>query len=379
MSKRKEPLVAINALLVSGSASYRSAGIHAYIAHLLRHLPPPDGLRYTVIVGRASRLEGVAAQHRLPFSTERPALRILYEQMALPLRLRRMGADLFHGMAFAGPLLSRIPQLITIYDLSFLRYPHFFRRGNRLYLRTITRLSARRAKALIAISRFTAEEIVALLGVPRERIHIVYPGVEPRFRPLPRAEVEAFRRRKGLPERYILHLGTLEPRKNVPTLIRAFARLRDPSLHLVLAGGKGWLYESIFAQVQALGLEDRVHFPGYVPAEEQPLWYNAATLFASLSHYEGFGLPVLEAAACGLPLVAGNRSSLPEAAGEGALLVPPTDEEAVAEAMHRLLTDAALREAVRQAGLAHSRRFTWERAAQETATLYRQLLEGGRR
>ncbi len=378
MSTRKKPLVVINALLASGSDSYRSAGIHAYIAHLLRHLPPSANLRYAAIVGRDSRLEGVAAQHRLPFSTERPTLRILYEQAALPFQLRRMCAALFHGTAFAGPLLGHVPQVITVHDLSFLRYPHFFRRGNRLYLRTITGLSCRRAAAVIAVSRFTAAEITALLGVPRERIHVIYHGVEPRFHPLPRAEVEAFRQRKGLPERYILHLGTLEPRKNVPTLIRAFARLRDPSLHLVLAGGKGWLYDAIFAQVQALGLEDRVHFPGYVPAEEQPLWYNAATLFVALSHYEGFGLPVLEAAACGLPVVAGDRSSLPEAAGEGALLVPPTDEAAVAEAMHRLLTDAALRETVRQAGLEHSRRFTWERTAQETVALYRQLLEGGR-
>ncbi len=378
MSTQKEPLVVINALLASGSDSYRSAGIHAYIAHLLRHLPPAADLRYTAIVGRDSRLESIASQHRPPFSTERPTRRILYEQAALPFQLRRMGAALFHGTAFAGPLLGHVPQVITVHDLSFLRYPQFFRRGNRLYLRTITALSCRRAAAVIAVSRFTAAEITALLGVPRERIRVIYHGVEPRFHPLPRTEVEAFRQRKGLPERYILHLGTLEPRKNVPTLIRAFARLRDPSLHLVLAGGKGWLYDAIFAEVQALGLKERVHFPGYVPAEEQPLWYNAATLFVSLSHYEGFGLPVLEAAACGLPIVAGDRSSLPEAAGKGALLVPPTEEAAVAEAMHRLLTDAALREKVRQAGLEHSRRFTWERTAEGTVALYRHTLEGRR-
>ncbi len=379
MSRRKEPLIAINALLASGSASYRSAGIHAYIAHLLRHLPHVDDLRFVAIAGRNSRLEGTLSYRYSAFPTEQPSFRILYEQMYLPLLLQRIEAALFHGTAFAVPVLTAVPQVVTIHDLSFLRYPHFFRRGNRLYLRTMTRLSARKAAAVIAVSRFTAAEVNALLGIPRERIHVIYHGVEPRFRPLPRETVEAFRRRKGLPKRYILHLGTLEPRKNLPTLIRAFARLKDQSLHLVIAGGKGWFYETIFSLVEALGLEERIHFPGYVSSEEQPLWYNAATIFVALSHYEGFGLPLLEAEACGLPVVASDCSSLPEAAGKGAILVPPTDEVAVAEAMRKLLNDAALRAEIRQAGMEHSRRFTWERTAQETVKLYRKVLQGSER
>ncbi len=302
-------------------------------------------------------------------------MRIPYEQLVLPGLLRRIGASLFHGTAFAGPLLSTVPQVITVHDLSFLRYPHFFRRSRRLYLQMITGPACRKAKAVIAVSRFTADEVAALLKVPRERLHVIYHGVEPRFRPLPVDEVAAFRRRRALPERYILHLGTLEPRKNIPTLIRAFARLRNPDLHLVLAGGRGWFDAPIFALVEQLGLTRRVHFPGYVPAEEQPLWYNAATIFVSLSHYEGFGLPVLEAEACGLPVIASRCGALPEAAGEGALLVSPTDEEAVVEAMHRLLVDDLLRQQVREAGLEHSRRFTWERTAAMTTRLYQALLE----
>ena len=375
MSTKEKPLVAINALLASGSHSYRSAGIHAYIVHLLRHLPREAvSLRLTAIAGPGKLLDLPIARQHTNWPTERPLVRIAYEQLRLPRLLRRMGASLLHATAFVGPFLSAVPQVITVHDLSFLRYPRFFRTSRRLYLGRLTGPACRRARAVIAVSRFTAREVVALLGVPEERVHVIYHGVDPRFRPLPAEVVEAFRRRKGLPQRYILHLGTLEPRKNLPTLIRAFARLRDPTLHLVLAGGRGWLDNPIFELVASLGLEGRVHFPGYVPDEELPLWYNAASLFASLSHYEGFGMPVVEAEACGVPVVAGNRASLPEAAGDGALLVPPTDEEAVREAMARLLTDAALRERVRQAGLAHSRTFTWERTARETLALYRAVL-----
>ncbi|MEA3398013.1 MAG: glycosyltransferase family 1 protein [Chloroflexota bacterium] len=177
-----------------------------------------------------------------------------------------------------------------------------------------------------------------------------------------------------MPERFILHLGTLEPRKNVATLVRAFAQLHAPDVHLVLAGGKGWLYAEIFAEVARLGLQGRVHFPGYVPAETQALWYNAAEVFAYLSHYEGFGLPVLEALACGTPTLTGNATALPEAAGDGALTVATDDVPAVVEGLHRLLTDTALRERLRQQGLAHAAHFTWDKTARQTVGLYRHIL-----
>ncbi len=378
MNADNQRLVAFNAHLLTAGDSYRSAGIAVYVANLLRHLAHTEnGLEYWALLGDkrvlAEDFDLPVILSRIP--TGRPTVRILWEQSVLPWVLRRLDADLLHAPAFVGPLLSPCPQVITVHDLSFLRYPEFFRRGNRLYLQTFTGIACRRAAAVIAVSNFTASEVRTLLRVPAARVHTVYHGVDPRFRPLPQKEVDAFRHAMQLPERFVLYLGTLEPRKNLPQLVRAFSRLRDPDLHLVLAGGRGWLYEEVFAEVERLGLGARVHFPGYVEAEAQALWYNAAEAFAYISHYEGFGFPVLEALACGVPTLAAAKTSLPEAGGDGALLVAPDDEEAAAEGMHRLLTDAALRTELRQRGLAHAARFSWPETARQTAALYRRVLD----
>ncbi len=369
------PLVAFNAQLASGAASYRSAGISGYIARLLPQLPLDSGLRYAVFLNNAS----LAAELSLPIHTSRwatahPLTRIWWEQAVLPLELRRQQAKLLHAPAFVGPLLSPCPQVITVHDLSFIHHPEFFRGGNRYYLQWMTRLTCRRATAVIAVSHFTAQEVTRWLSVPAERVHTIYHGVEPRFQPLPAVEVERFRQQKGLPARFILYLGTLEPRKNLVALVRAFALFNEPQAQLVLAGGKGWLYEDIFAEVERLGLQDRVHFPGYIPEEELALWYNAAWVFAYVSLYEGFGLPILEALACGLPVLAGNTTSLPEAAGNGALLVSPTDEVEIAAGLRRLWHEMPLREQLRHAGQEHAARFSWEQTGQDTAALYHQLI-----
>ncbi|HDD24304.1 MAG TPA: glycosyltransferase family 1 protein [Chloroflexi bacterium] len=364
--------VAINAHLLSGLASYRSAGVHQYIYHLLQHL---DGvgysLRYTALLGDGRLPEGTALPvQRTRWPTGRVPVRIIWEQVVQPSVLRRIGADLLHAPAFVGPLWSPCPFVVTIHDLSFIRFPHLFRPANRLYLTVMTRLSARRAKRLIAVSAHAATETTHLLGVPAERVDVVYHGADPAFRPLPAPSVADFRQRHGLPERFVFFVGTLEPRKNLVRLVEAFARVREPGILLVLAGGKGWLYDELFARVEALGLQDRVLFPGYVAAEELPWWYNAATVVAYPSVYEGFGLPVIEAQACGAPVLTSNCSSLPEAAGDGAVLVDPYDVEAIAAALHRLLTNEPWREMWRTRGLAHARRFRWPRTAQETARVY---------
>lgn len=376
MTRATQALVVLNAHLLSGAASYRSAGIHAYIANLLRHLQPTDRLHYLALSGPGVLPEGIrlpVKHSRLP--TQRPGIRILWEQLRLPWELQRAQAKLLHAPAFVGPLWSPCPQILTIFDVGFLRHPEFFRRSNRLYLQIFSRISARRAAAVLTISEFSAREIHTLLKVPPARIHVTYPGIESRFQPLPPAEVTRFREAQGLPERFILYLGTLEPRKNLLTLVRAFAQLRDPALHLVLAGGKGWLYAPLFAEVERLNLQTRVHFPGYIPPETQTLWYNAASVFAYLSHYEGFGLPVVEALACGTPVLAANSTSLPEAAGTAAVLVPPDDLEAISAALERLLHDTNLRAELRQRGLAHAARFTWQAMAQQTAAVYTNVLE----
>jgi len=366
--------IALNAQLLFGGASYRSAGIHHYIEQLLRHLPAaaPD-LRFTVFVGagRPDMPGAVVQRTRLP--TTRPPVRILWEQFAQPVAVARARPDLLHSLAFVSPMLSPTPTVVTVYDLSFHITPERFPPAQRLYLRTLTGVSCRRARRVLAISESTRADVIRLLRVPPERVDLAYPGIEPAFQPLPAADVAAFRARRDLPARFVLYLGTLEPRKNLTTLLAAFAQLRaeQPDLHLVLAGGRGWWYADLFRQVQALGLEALVYFPGYLPADELPLWYNAAAAFAYPSAYEGFGMPVTEALACGCPVVTTTVSSLPEAGGDAAWLVPPQDASALAAALGQaLLPDPARR----ASGLSHAARFTWANTAAQTAAAYRRAL-----
>lgn len=375
-SPRVQPVahIALNAQLLFGGASYRSAGIHHYIEQLLRHLPAaaPD-MRFTVFVGAGRPDMPGARVQRTQLPTARPPVRIFWEQFAQPLALARARPDLLHSLAFVSPILSPTPTVVTVYDLSFHITPERFQPAQRWYLRTLTGRSCRRARRVLAISESTRADVIRLLRVPADRVDLAYPGVEPAFQPLPAAEVAAFRARRELPARFVLYLGTLEPRKNLSTLLAAFAQLRaaQPDLHLVLAGGRGWWFADLFKQVQTLGLGAVVHFPGYLPADELPLWYNAAAVFAYPSAYEGFGMPVTEALACGCPVVTTTASSLPEAGGDAAYLVPPQDAPALAAALAQaLLPDPARR----QRGISHAARFTWAATAAQTAASYRRAL-----
>ncbi len=370
------PHVALNAHLLFGGASYRSAGIHQYIHNTLKHLPAaaPD-FDFTVLVGAGRPEMARASVIRSRWPTHRPLVRILWEQLAQPWALARLRPDLLHSLAFASPLTGAPPTVVTVYDLSFRLFPENFPALQRLYLSTLTAISCRRARRVIAISESTKRDVVRLLGVSAERVEVAYPGVDPRFRPLPRAEVEAFRTRHSLPPHFLLYLGTLEPRKNLTTLIEAFARLRSQSpishLHLILAGAKGWFYQSLFEQVARLGLRERVLFPGYLPADDLPLWYNACAVFVYLSSFEGFGMPVAEALACARPVVTSNVSSLPEAGGDAALLTSPGDVDALVAALSRALTTG---DELAARGPEHAARFTWPATARRTVETYRKAL-----
>jgi glycosyltransferase involved in cell wall biosynthesis len=366
--------IALNAHLLSGEAGYRSAGIHGYIYNTLRELPAaaPYDMRFTVLVGAGQPPAHPALtvqRARLP--TTHPALRILWEQVVAPLALRRLSPDVLHGMAFALPVAWGGRSVVTIYDLSFIRYPQRLSAARRAYLRTFTRLSARRAHRLIAISESGKREIEALLGVQAGRIHVAPPGVREIFQPVDESIVQNFRIQRGLPPRYILHVGTLEPRKNLDTLLRAYARLpQRHEVQLVLVGGKGWQTEGIFALIDSLDLRDNVVFPGFVPDDELPMWYAAADLFVYPSVYEGFGMPIIEAAAMGTAVIAADTTSLPEAAGPGGVLLPPLKADAWAAAMARLLDDANERRAVAAEVQAHARRYTWAQTAARTVEAY---------
>ncbi len=365
--------IGINAHLLAAEAGYRRAGIHQYIYQVLRHLPEQDEYvvftRFNDDLGQAGKQ---VVRSRWP--TQQRLVRILWEQTAWPLLAKRHGVELLHSMAFALPIWLPAPAVVTVYDLSFMHYPESFPTLQRRYLQRQTVQACRRARRVITISQSARQDIHRFFGVPLMQIDVITPGVDPLYRPLPRADVAAFRQERQLPRRFVLHVGTLQPRKNIPTLLEALAQLPLPDVNLVLVGGKGWLYAEIFAQVVALGLQERVHFAGYVPDELLPFWYNAADCLVVPSLYEGFGLPVVEAMACGTPVVVANTSSLPEAAGNAALLFEPRNAAELAERITAVLQDRVLAATMRDAGLAQAQQFSWKRAGAETAVSYHRAL-----
>lgn len=371
--------IGLNAQLLALGDNYRSAGISSYIYHLLRHLPEVGDFEFVAWTGERGGDLGRIERRVTALPTRRPLARILWEQALQPYAVAQARPDLLHGLAFVLPLWLRVPGIITVYDLTFFLVPEAFRPLNRLYLQTMTRVSARRAVHLCTIAEHGRADVVRLLGVPNDKITVVYPGLDPRFAipPDPTA-VAAFRQRRGLPERFLLFLGTLEPRKNLPALLRAFAEVRRqvPGVDLVLAGGKGWGFEEIFAEVERLGLASHVHFPGFVAADEQALWYAAAEGFVYPSRYEGFGLPPLEAMACGTPVVTSNAASLTEVVGEAGLTVAPEDEEGLVAALVALLTDPDEQARRSALGLEQAARFQWRESARAQAAVYRRTLEG---
>ena len=369
--------IGLNAHLLSSQTSYRAAGIHGYIYHLLANLrgAAPDDWRFTALVGAGNphRFDGVEVRPAR-FSTVSPLRRIAWEQFVQPWELGAF--DLVHALAFVSPLVLRRPSVVTVYDLSFVHYPQVLSPARRWYLRLFTGLSCRRARRVIAISHSTARDVHETLGIPAERIDVAACGYDAEaYRPLPRAEVDAFRQAKNLPERFWLFVGTLEPRKNLVTLLDAYARLpRAERLPLILGGGHGWLYDDIFERIRRHGLGDEVHLPGFIPAEELPLWYNSASTFVFPSVFEGFGLPVLEAMACGTPVIVSDASSLPEVAGSAGMCLPPHDIDAWAGGLRRAVHDDAWREQAAARGIEEARRYTWTETARQTVASYRRAV-----
>jgi glycosyltransferase involved in cell wall biosynthesis len=371
--------IALNAQLLSFAENYRSGGISRVIYHLLAELGrDPRGNAYDVFVPESPSTDGWGNLrfHESGRATVKPPIRIVWEQTFLPRKLRNLRPDLVHGLAYALPVGWPGASVATIYDLSFLLYPKAFKPANRIYLAATTRATARRARRILTISEHARRDIVRLLSVPEQRIDVTYPAVEQRYQPLSEQHVESFRMARDLPGAFVFALGTLEPRKNMVGLLHAYARLRKPRPPLYVAGGTGWRFSPIFDTVRQLDLVDSVHFVGFVPEDELPLWYNAARLFAFPSLYEGFGLPVLEAMACGTPVITSTAASLPEVGGKAAVLVPPGDTDRIAQEMQRVLDDPQLRMEMRAAGRIQASRFTWRAMTDQTVASYRRAVAG---
>jgi glycosyltransferase involved in cell wall biosynthesis len=283
---------------------------------------------------------------------------------------------LLHSPDFIPPLGGRFRSVITIHDLNFIHFPEFLTPDSTRYYGQIHR-AVERADHIITDSNWTREDVIHQLKVSPERVTTVYLAAKPVYRPITdRQEVRRVAMSYGLPSDFIIFVGTLEPRKNVPTLLKALYHLRQRAyaVHLTIVGRKGWLYEEIFSTLTQLKLTEQVHFLENVPDKDLARLYNAAHCLTLPSHYEGFGLPPLEAMACGTPVIISDRASLPEVVGDAGLLIDPDSPEALSEALARVLDDSELRAELSQRGLIRAREFSWAKAAHQTMAVYDQVL-----
>lgn len=366
------------------AAIRQTAGIGRYTREMVKalaHLPQsPDYRLFVADAGRdfAHPVPGPTCIWRTTRLTERWLVRLWY-RLRLPLPIERWTGplDLFHAPDFfLPPTRAGTPTLVTVHDLSYVRLPETTMPGMERHLNTWVPASVERASHVIAVSEATRQDLIELYDTPLQKISVLYHGVTAEFQPIEDpACLATVRRKYGLGDKpFILSVGTIQLRKNYRRLIQAFARL-DPTLHLVIVGGKGWYCEDVFAEVSRQQLTERVHFLGFVEEGDLPLLYNTADLFVYPSLYEGFGLPVLEAMACGTPVVAADASALPEVVGQAGLLVDPYDVEAMAEVMAHLLADTALQQRLRQAGLARAKLFAWEKMATDLFELYQTVMK----
>ncbi len=355
-------------------------GVGYYTEHLLQHMAQltADGATHdelVVISNRTPVTTRPMPSHVRVVCAGRPMVRIAWMQAAAPGVLRQIDADVAHFTNGMIPLATRVPTVVTIHDVSLTRYPECHPRRRLLLNRPLVRMAADRATAIITPSASAKRDVVHTYGISPDRVHVVHEAAGPEFHPVTEAATLAdVRARHALPERFVLFVGAIEPRKNLPRLLEAFAERHhrgDLPHHLVCVGPYGWLSRDIGAWIEQLGIADAVHFTGYVPFADLPAIYSLADMFVFPSLYEGFGLPVMEAMACGAPVIVGQAAALLEIGGRAVTVVDPLDTNALGDAMAILGRSGDLRRELSALSVARAAEFSWDRAAAETMAVYR--------
>lgn len=350
-------------------------GVGVYVSHMWNALAPLLGERLVPIFSRFARPPR-GARRTVGERLDTLLRDLWWHQAGVTLAARRRGAALLHLPAGLGPVAGRFPVVTTIHDVMPIRLASLFRPWYRRYAGVVMPRLARRSRVVITVSEATKQEIVEEFGLAPERVRVVPHGVDPDFRPLspddPR--VTEVRRRYELPDRFVLAVGSIEPRKNLDRLLQAISLLRSRSgtrdVCLVHSGPEGWHPEQVWQRARDLGLDGAARFLGYTPAPDLQVLYGLARTFVYPSLWEAFGLPVIEAMACGCPVVTSGLSSLPEVAGDAALFVDPLSVDDIASAVAALWDDGPRRVALVRRGLERARDFTWERAARATIAVY---------
>jgi glycosyltransferase involved in cell wall biosynthesis len=364
------------------AAVHGRAGLGRYAESLARALVQEDPKQFAFFYNRDQGTSPLAGLENVPTRTVRagykPWRMAVWLGQFLGLGFERLvpEAELYHATEHLLLPLKRVPTVLTVHDLIYHLFPEHHKPLNYWFLNRAMPLFVQRAKAVIAVSESTKQDLIRCYGVHPDKITVVHEAAAPHFRPASPEAIAAVRARYGLPEGFILTVGTIEPRKNLPRLLDALQRLRQggDDARLVVVGSKGWLYQGFFGHLEELQLRDAVLLLGYVPDADLPAVYSAAKVFVLPSLYEGFGLSVLEAMACGTAVVCSRASSLPEVGGDAAHYFDPADVEEMAGAIGTVWHDEALRAEMGRRGLAQAAQFSWARAAEETMAVYQRAM-----
>ena len=355
----------------------QQTGVGYYTEHLLHHLVVEAPEDHFTVVSNDKLTTSLSLPDRVRvFERYRFPVRHVWMQLVAPLLLAQLRIQVAHFTNGFIPLIQRIPTVVTIHDMTLRQFPHLHPPRRRL-TRALVEVAARKADAVVTVSESARQDILRITGIPADKVHVIAEAAAPAFLPIDdHNKLSTVRKRYGLPERFVLFVGTIEPRKNLPRLIQAYGKLRAAGglpHKLVCVGPYGWGYQAVRRMVEDLGLQDDVLLTGYVPFQDLAAIYNLSEIFVFPSLYEGFGLPVLEAMACGIPVITAANSSLTEVAGECAELVDPGKIDSIAEALHRLAAQPERRKELSALGLSRIGRFSWKRAARATLGVYRKV------
>ncbi len=362
-------------IAIDASTISTQGGPRTYVLGLIDALLRMDNVHnYVVFYNDPIHIGRFPAAKEIVLPGKKALARLWREHVLLPLACKRERVDILHCPKSAIPYFSPCPVVVTLHDLIPLKHPETEKFAARMYWRLQIPIAARRSDFIITDSEHARREILEDFGCSPEKIKAIMLGFDASMAMVRgTADGDTILRKYGLPPSYLLYVGTIQPRKNLDTLIRAFFKLRCSGSFddkLVVVGRKGWLYEQLFVTIKELGLESEIIFTGFVPDEELPFIYDRAKVFLYLSLFEGFGLPPLEAMACGVPVITSNTTSLPEVVGDAGITVSPTDVNAVVTALTRVLSDDLLAKKMQESGRNRARLFSWETSAQETFSIY---------
>jgi len=355
--------------------SMDKAGAAVYTRELIKHLKLADNINSYYYLDFGLKIR----KGNLFLSKAENIIRdTLWMQFALGYELKNKKIDLLHCPAFKAPLRCPVPLIVTFYDIHILKNPKDYNPWLRLYCKFMLRKIAASATRIITISEFSRNDIAETLSVPKEKIAVTYCGINDKFSVITDTDLknEIWKKYK-FKKRFILYVGALQPRKNIPLLLKAYSELKKNGTfdyELVIAGSTGWRNKNIFVLIEKLGLKNDVMFLGYVPEDDLPVIYNLAEFFVYPSFFEGFGMPVLEAMACGCPVISSNTSSLPEVIGEAGIMIDPNNIEDLKDAMIRMTQDHSLKNEMREKGIKRAKLFSWDKCARETLEVYRKAV-----